>query len=133
MPSTVSPTGITQLFTSTDKTYPGVQSFTSALPTSTQSTNNSLNGMNTVGSPESFGYFFANSSTLFVADANLGLEEWTLSNGTWTNVATLSGSYVGLTGVQSGNTVSLYATTGTSAAGGCGRRQFAGQRHLYVQ
>ena len=28
------------------------------------------------------------------------------------------GSYVGLTGVQSGSTVSLYATTGTSAAGG---------------
>ncbi len=118
VPAAVSPTGVNQLFTATDKTYPGVQTFTLALPTAAQSTNNPLNGMNPLNSPESFGYFFANPTTMFVADANLGIQEWTLSNGLWTNVATLAGSYVGLTGVQAGGTVSLYATTGTSAAGG---------------
>jgi len=53
-----------------------------------------------------------------VADSADGIQEWTLTSGTWSNVATLSGSYVGLTGVQSGNTVSLYATTGSSAGAG---------------
>ena len=58
-----------------------MQGFSSALPTATGSTNNSLTGMNNVTSPESYAYFFANPTTLFVADASDGIQEWTfLSN-----------------------------------------------------
>ena len=80
--------------------------------------------MTTGTAPNTYAYFFANPTTLFVADANDGIQEWTLSGSTWSNVATLLGpggagtGYVGLTGVQTGNTVQLYATTGTMAANG---------------
>ncbi len=55
---------------------------------------------------------------MFVADSTDGLQEWIFNGSTWLNPTTLSGSFVGLTGIQSGNTVTLYATTGTSAAAG---------------
>ena len=100
----------------------GVQDFSPALPTASGATNTVLNGMDNNASadvPDTYAFFFANPTTMFVADATLGLQEWTLSSGSWSDVATLSGSYVGLTGVQNGNgTVSLYATTGTAAATG---------------
>ena len=117
VPAAVSPTGSNQLYASTDKTYPGVNVFSPALPTATQSTNNVLINMSTFNSPDAYGYFFANPTTLFVADANDGIEEWTFAAGNWSNVASLAGSYVGLTGVQTGNTVSLYATTGDGSSG----------------
>ena len=72
-----------------------------------------LNGMTSATAPDTYAFFFANPTTMFVADPTDGIQEWTLTSGTWTNVATLTGSYVGLTGVQTGNTVTLYATTGT--------------------
>ena len=75
--------------------------------------------MTATNAPDTYAFFFANNTTMFVADATDGLQEWTLGSGTWSEVATLAGSYVGLTGVQNGNgTVSLYATTGTAAATG---------------
>ncbi len=75
--------------------------------------------MTSSNAPDTYAFFFANSTTMFVADATDGLQEWTESGSTWSNVATLAGSYFGLTGVQNGNgTVSLYATTGTGAAAG---------------
>ncbi len=75
--------------------------------------------MTSSNAPDTYAYFFANPTTLFVADANDGIQEWTLSGGTWSTTVNSPGSYVGLTGVENGNgTVSLYATTGTSAAGG---------------
>ncbi|HEX4143090.1 MAG TPA: hypothetical protein VHY91_06040, partial [Pirellulales bacterium] len=118
VPAAVSPTGSTSLFGSTNKGSLGVQSFSPPLPTAAGATSSVLNGMTSGTAPETYAFFFANPTTMFVADASDGIQEWTLTSGTWSNVATLGGSYVGLTGVQSGNTVSLYATTGTSAAAG---------------
>jgi autotransporter passenger strand-loop-strand repeat protein len=85
-------------------------------------------------SPENF--FFANATTLYVADSGNpkegglgdgGLQKWTLANGTWTLDYTLSAGLnlvadtatsgttglIGLTGVVVGNTVELYTTNST--------------------
>ena len=123
-PATVSPTSANQLYASTNKGSLGVQSFSPPLPTATGATSTVLNGMTTSNAPNTYAYFFANPTTMFVADANDGIQEWTLTSGTWSVAATLPGTggagtgYVGLTGVQSGSSVYLYATTGTSTAGG---------------
>ena len=107
------------LVASTNKTNLGVNEFTPAVPTAPTPSAAVLNGMN-VGNntPDTYAFVFVNPNTLFVADADLGLQEWTQTAGAWSNVATLTGSFVGLTGVQNGSTVNLYATTGTSAAAG---------------
>jgi hypothetical protein len=85
-------------------------------------------------SPENF--FFANATTLYVADGgdpkegglgDGGLQKWTFGNGTWTLDYTLSAGLnlmpdtdssgstglIGLTGVVTGDTVELYATNST--------------------
>jgi hypothetical protein len=85
-------------------------------------------------SPENF--FFANSTTLYVADGgdpkqggigDGGLQKWSLVGGTWTLDYTLSSGLnlvdnsgtagttglIGLTGVVTGDTVTLYATNAT--------------------
>ena len=92
-----------------------------ALPTTTGTTNAALNGMTSANSPSPFAFFFANSTTMFVADSTDGIQEWTLSGSTWSVANTLTGNYVGLTGVVnpgsggSPSTVSLYATTGNAS------------------
>jgi len=121
VPASISPTGVNELFASSNKTDLGVLQFTPALPvaaTKKGPTGQLLPGMTPSTAPDTYAFFFVNPNTMFVADANDGIQEWTSSSGTWSDVATLSGSYVGLTGVESGSTVSLYATTGTSAAAG---------------
>ena len=95
-----------------------------------------------------FGLFFANPTTLYVADegtgnatdvsTNAGLEKWTLSAGTWSLDYTLQAGLIGdtysvpgwdfgettiglrnLTGeVNANGTVSLWATTGTTSGSG---------------
>jgi hypothetical protein len=95
-----------------------------------------------------FGLFFANPTTLYVADEgtgdatdqteNAGLEKWTLSNGTWSLDYTLQAGLIGnmysvsgwdfeettiglrnLTGeVNANGTVTLFATTSTSSLSG---------------
>jgi PEP-CTERM motif len=95
-----------------------------------------------------FGLFFANPTTLYVADEgtgdatdqtkNAGLEKWTLSNGTWSLDYTLQAGLIGdtysvpgwnfgettiglrnLTGeVNANGTVTLFATTSTSSGSG---------------
>jgi hypothetical protein len=95
-----------------------------------------------------FGLFFANSTTLYVADEgtgnatdvamNAGLEKWTLSNGTWSLDYTLQAGLIGdtynvngwmfgettiglrnLTGqVNANGTVTLWATTATTSGSG---------------
>jgi hypothetical protein len=85
-------------------------------------------------SPENF--FFANATTLYVADGgdpkegglgDGGLQKWTFGDGTWTLDYTLSAGLglvpdtaasgstglIGLTGVVTGDTVELYATNAT--------------------
>jgi len=120
VPAAVSPTGVNELYASSNKTNLGVEQFSPADPSSGKPTGTMLPGMNATTAPNTYAFLFTNPNTMFVADANLGLQEWTYSStgATWTNVATLSGSFVGLTGIQTGDTVTLYATTGTSAASG---------------
>lgn len=90
-----------------------------------------------------FGLFFANSTTLYVADeggglaANAGLEKWSLSGGVWHEDYTLQANLIGttyavngwatettvglrdLTGrVNADGTVTLWADTATSSASG---------------
>ena len=102
----------------------------------------------TGGNSTPFGLFFANPTTLYVADegtgdatdqtTNAGLEKWTLSNGTWSLDYTLQAGLIGdtytvpnwefrettiglrnLTGeVNANGTVTLFATTSTSSASG---------------
>jgi PEP-CTERM motif len=114
-----SPTGVESLWGSSAKSPPGdgVSSFSPALPT-TSATTALLAGMSGSTAPSSYAFIFANPTTMFVADSTDGLQEWIFNGSTWANSATLAGSFVGLTGIQSGNTVTLYATTGTSAAAG---------------
>ncbi len=116
-PASVSPSGLDQLFGSSNnatKPAPGVVQFATNLPTAT-TTGSVLSGMTPAAAPSSYAFFFANPTTLFVADSTLGIQEWISSASTWSKVATLAGAFVGLTGVQSGGTVSLYATTGVAA------------------
>jgi hypothetical protein len=120
VPAAASPTYVNELVASSNKTSLGVEQFSPAEPTSGKPTGSTLPGMTSTTAPNTYAFLFANPNTMFVADANLGLQEWTYSStgATWSNVATLSGSFVGLTGIQAGNTVTLYATTGTIAASG---------------
>jgi len=114
-PASVSPTSSTQIFDSTQKTPgPGLLTVGTGTPTSS-TTVAVLSGMTGTNSPNPFAFFFANPTTLFVADGTDGIQEWTLSSGTWSVAATLAGSDDSLTGSVSGNTVSLFYTTGTSS------------------
>ena len=75
-----------------------------------------------------FGLWFGNNNTLFVADegsgnttdatTNAGLEEWTLSNGTWSLVHTYQTGLIGtsytLTGTALDGTTGTYDTVTTS-------------------
>ena len=89
--------------------------------------------MTATNAPNTYAYFFANPTTMFVADANDGIQEWTLSSGTWSNVATLAGSYVGLTGVQIWQHRQPLCHHRHQCRSRPGKRQFAGQRHVHVQ
>ncbi len=65
----------------------------------------------------------AGFDTMYVADDGVGLEKFALVGGSWTLVGSIGSAadtYRGLTGVVSGGTVTLYATTygGGSATGG---------------
>ncbi len=114
VPTSVSPTGSTQLYVSSDKTN-GISSLGSGLPTSGSASLSNLSGMTSSTAPDPFAYFFANSSTLFVADGDDGIQEWTRSGSTWSVAHDLAGSYSGLTGAVSGSTVDLYYITANSS------------------
>jgi predicted extracellular nuclease len=104
----------------------------SGLPTTTGQIINNLPGFPTGGSP--YGFFFADLDgtpgvdTLYVADDTNtagvgGLSKFSLVSGSWVSngIVGLQGdAYRGLTGVISGNTVTLYATRkgGSGATGG---------------
>jgi hypothetical protein len=93
------------------------------LPT-TSTTETALPGMaTTVASP--YAYWFANPSTLYVADDRPpsiggGIQKWTLNNGTWTLLTTFNNGLPtgvrGLSGEATGNTVTLFATTAISSS-----------------
>ncbi len=114
-PVSVSPTESTQLFGSSNKSSLGVSTIGSGTPTSGSAAVTVLNGMTSANAPNSFGFFFANSTTMFVGDATDGIQEWTLSGTTWSPAHTLAGSYTDITGSVRGNIVSLYAISGNSS------------------
>ena len=76
-PAAVSPTSANGLYASTNKVTLGVQGFSSALPTAAGTTNTTLTGIYNATAPESYAFFFANPTTMFVADADDGIQEWT--------------------------------------------------------
>jgi hypothetical protein len=98
------------------------------LPTTSGQVITNLSGFPLVGSP--YGFYLADLSAsvagvdvLYVADDAAGLLKFSLVGGTWVangSVGAGSDTYRGLTAVQNGATVTLYATRkgGTAAAGG---------------
>ncbi|WP_158743912.1 Hint domain-containing protein [Acidisphaera sp. L21] len=113
---------------------PGIDGTLTLTAAQANSVNGSAVGKTVNLSPES--YFFANATTLYVADGGNpkagglgdgGLQKWVLSGGTWTLAYTLSAGLnlvpdtaasgttglIGLTGVVVGNSVQLYATNST--------------------
>ncbi len=96
-------------------------------PTGTGQTITTLPGLPTnTGSP--YGFFFADLDagvagvdTLYIADDGGTIQKYSLVGGTWTANGTIAAAAVrGLTGVVSGTTVTLYGTTGGTAAAGGG-------------
>jgi hypothetical protein len=119
--------------------YSGLPSSGSAVPTELTPANNGLSGANAVNySPE--GFFFANSTTLYVADTgdpkaggtgDGGIQKWTFNGSAWTLQYTLTDpnfvpasqattvahgqtGFEALTGSVVGNTVNLYAVSYTA-------------------
>jgi len=85
-------------------TVQGVATVGSGLPTSSGQTTTPLSGFPTTTGPSSYDYYFADSSTLYVADdrttASGGIQKWTLSGTTWALAYTLSvGSGLGARGL----------------------------------
>jgi hypothetical protein len=105
-------------------TYQGVSTVGSGIPTAINQTITLLNGFPTATGPSSYDFYFANASTLYVADdrslaAGGGIQKWTESGGTWTLQYTLnpgSGSIRNLTGKTSTGVTTLYATSGGTSA-----------------
>jgi hypothetical protein len=113
-----------QLYTSSATgAFQGVSTVGSGTPTTSGQTITLLPGFPTTAGPSNYDYFFANSTTLYVADdratAAGGIEKWSLSGGTWTLQYTLSPApnlgCRGLTGLVSGGTTTLFATTALAA------------------
>lgn len=112
-----------QLYVSSaSSTFQGVSTVGTGLPTTTGNTITLLPGFPTAAGPSSYDFFFANATTLYVADdrsqaSGGGVQKWTLSGGTWSLAYTLQSGITtgcrGLTGLidqAAGNTV-LFATT----------------------
>ena len=109
----------------------GMNSFTAALPTATDSPA-LLNGFSGTNATQPYAFFFAKLGgsadpydTLYLADSGKGIFKFALVGTTWTQLGspifTTGDAYRGLAGTVSGTTVTLFATKGgssTSAAGG---------------
>jgi len=99
--------------------FQGVSTVGSGVPTTSGQTITLLSGFPVASGPSSFDYFFADASTLYVADDRTngsgGIQKWTESAGTWTLAYTLAPAANigcrGLTGTVSAGVATLYATT----------------------
>lgn len=108
-----------QLYVSTASgAFLGVSSVGTGLPVASGDTITLLPGFGAAGS-SSYDFYFADASTLYVADDRTaasggGIQKWTESAGTWTLQYTLAPGTVGcrgLSGIVDSGTVTLYATT----------------------
>jgi hypothetical protein len=111
-----------QLYTSSASgAFQGVSAVGTGLPTTSGQTTTLLPGFPTASGPSSYDYYFADASTLYVADdraaPNGGIQKWLFNGTTWALSYTLTGTngVRGLTGTTDGlgNTV-LYGTMATS-------------------
>ncbi len=101
-------------------TFQGVSTVGSGLPTTSGQTTAILPGFPTASGPSSYDYFFADASTLYVADdrasAAGGIQKWTFNGTTWLLQYTLNpATNIGcrsVTGTLIGTTSVLFATTG---------------------
>jgi hypothetical protein len=104
--------------------YYGVAQVGTGLPTTVGNPTVALNGFPIVAGPSSYDFWFADATTLYVADDRTngsgGIQKWVDMAGTWTNVYTLATSATvgcrGVTGTNVGGTITLYATTSQSSA-----------------
>jgi len=116
-----------QLYVSSSSgTFLGLSTIGSGLPTTAGQTTTGLAGFPTSGTHSSYDYWFANSSTVYVADdgsaaAGGGIQKWTLSGGTWSlqytllNNGTSTTDVRGLTGEIVGGNTELFGTTSTTS------------------
>jgi hypothetical protein len=101
--------------------FQGVSTVGTGTPTTSGQTITLLPGFPTATGPSSYEYFFADASTLYVADDRIaasggGIQKWTLSAGTWSLAYTINGAggCRGLSGVVNGGSTTLFATTTAS-------------------
>lgn len=112
--------------------FQGVSAVGTGLPTTSGQTSVLLNGFPTASGPSAYDFWFANSTTLYVADDRSpgagggGIQKWTFDGATWTNVYTLSNSLTagcrGITGKLNGNTATLYVVTADAITGTTGNK-----------
>ncbi len=111
-------------------TFKGVDTFSSALPTSSE-TLTRLPGLSDTTDPSTYGFFMADLSpavtgvdTLYIADDSTGVfTKFCLDSGSWVSKGSIgvdADDYRGLTGVVSGDSVTLYATIKGGSAGSGG-------------
>jgi hypothetical protein len=82
--------------------FSGVSTVGAGIPTTSGQTTSLLSGFS--GTQSSYDFWFADSSTLFVADDRAtasggGIQKWTLSGATWSLAYTMTGASVGLRGL----------------------------------
>jgi len=101
--------------------FQGVCQVGTGLPTVAGQAVTLLPGFPTGTGPSAYDFYFANPTTLYVADdraqaSNGGIQKWTLAAGTWTLQYTLSGGtgYRGLTGQTANGVTTLWATNGSA-------------------
>jgi hypothetical protein len=112
--------------TSASGAFLGLATVGTGLPTTSGQTTTMLTGMGAsgTGNPSNYDYWFADQSTVYIADDRTavsggGIQKWTLSGGTWSlayilAVHTVSGAR-SVTGEVVGGTPVLYAVTSASA------------------
>ena len=114
-----------QLFVSSATgSYQGVSQVGTGLPNSSGQSINLLPGFPTATGPSAYDYFFADPVTLYVADDRVngsgGIQKWTWAAGVWTLQYTLAPATNlgcrGLTGIDNGGLITLYATTTQASA-----------------
>jgi hypothetical protein len=111
------------LFTTSASTvYQGVCQVGTGLPTTPGNTVALLPGFPTTSGPSAYDFFFADPSTLYVADDRVngsgGIQKWTSVGGTWTLQYVLAPNATtgcrGLSGFKFAGTTTLWATTTTN-------------------
>ena len=106
-------------------TFHGIGTVGSGVPTTGGQVPALLPGFPTGAGPSSYGFYFANPSTVYVADdrsvgAGGGIQKWVFGGGNWTLAYTLNTGLLngcrGLSGYVYGGTARLFATTAAAGA-----------------